>query len=447
MRSLDRRRFLAFGAASLAAPSLAIAQGAGAIDVIVVGAGAAGIAAARRIVEAGRRCVVLEAAPHVGGRCITDAATFGTPYDRGARLLYGPESNPVARLARSAGFEVAPWRPGYRLRVGRRFAREGELESYFAALVRARRAVEDAADGEQDEPASRTLPRDLGDWRRSVEFALGPYRYGKTLDAVSARDVANAADRETAGASRAGCGALLAKLAEDLPVRLSTPVRRVAVWRGAAYAETASGTLQARAVIVTASTNVLASEAIRFDPALPKSHLAALQNLSLGVNERVVLELPGNPLGLAADDLVFERAKDQRTAALIANVAATPLAFVELGGPFCRDLVKAGETALVSFATDWLAGLFGADVKKAVRRASATRWSADPLALGSASAATPGAAGDREVLAQPVRDRIFFAGEALHESLWGTVGGAWQSGERAADAALKLAAPAPRRTR
>ena len=92
---------------------------------------------------------------------------------------------------------------------------------------------------------------------------------------------------------------------------------------------------------------------------------------------------------------------------------------------------------MVDFAGDWLAKLYGAEVKRAVNRASATRWNADPRALGAISAAVPGGHAARAVLAEPLRDAVWFAGEAVHETLWGTVGGAWESGERAAAAVLR----------
>ena len=93
---------------------------------------------------------------------------------------------------------------------------------------------------------------------------------------------------------------------------------------------------------------------------------------------------------------------------------------------------------MIDFATGWLADLYGADVKKAIGKTHATRWSREPWALGAFSAAAPGGQPGRKVLIEPVRERLLFAGEAVHETLWGTVGGAWESGERAADAALRL---------
>src|SRR5262245_64361512 len=104
----------------------------GYVDVIIVGAGAAGIAAARKLTAAGRRIAIVEAADHVGGRCITDTQTFGVPYDRGAHWIHMPDINPLAKLAAAARMEVYPAPPGQKLRIGRRLRSEehtSELQS------------------------------------------------------------------------------------------------------------------------------------------------------------------------------------------------------------------------------------------------------------------------------------------------------------------------------
>jgi hypothetical protein len=170
---------------------------------------------------------------------------------------------------------------------------------------------------------------------------------------------------------------------------------------------------------------------------VPRHHSDAIAKLPLGAYEHIALELPGNPLGLQTDDLVFEKATSQRTAALLANISGTPLCFVDVAGPFGASLVKAGEDDMVAFAREWLGSLFGADAPRRLKRAAATSWARDPFARGSFSAALPGGQWARKALQEPVRDRLFFAGEAVHETLWGTVGGAWESGTRAAQAALK----------
>lgn len=444
MHRLTRRTFLAAGAAAAALPSQALAQQAE-FDVVVVGAGAAGIAAGRRLAAAGRRFVILEASDRVGGRCFTDTATFGAPYDRGAHVIHRPDLAAPAKLANAAGLEVYPARPGQKLRVDRRFAREGEYENFLAALGRANRAIDETATAPRDIPAAQALPKDLGEWRSSVEFMLGPFGCGKNLSDVSALDLARSVEHDDNNAfCRQGYGALIAKLAENLPVRLSTPVSRIATWRGISYVQTNRGTLQARAVIVTSSVGALAAGKIKFEPELPKRHVDALSRLSMGSYERIALDLPGNPLGLDADDLVVEKAVDDRTAALLANVGGSSLSFVDIGGKFGRGVAGQGEAAMKAFALEWLDQLFGPEVRRAVKTVHATQWLKDPWALGAFSAAAPGGQPGRQVLAEPHRERVWFAGEAVHETLWGTVGGAWESGERAAIATLKIPALPPR---
>jgi monoamine oxidase len=441
MPQLSRRSFLATSAATFAArPAIALPASASVdADVVIVGAGAAGIAAARHIAAAGRKFVLLEAAGHAGGRCITETRTFGMPYDRGAHWIYTPELNPVAKLSLRRGIEVYPAPPSQKLRVGRRYARESELEDFLAAQVRANRAITDAA-RKGDMPCAQALPNDLGEWRRAIEFVLGPFVSGTDLSQVSAVDVAKSVERTTAVFCRQGFGALIGALAEGLSIRLSAPVTAIDFRRGVAV-ETPKGTISAHAAIVTVSTNVVTSGAIKFTPELSKRQLDAFAKLSLGSYDHIALEIPGNPLGADSDDLVFEKADGPRTAALLANVSGTSLCLVEVAGSFGRELAAQGEAAMVDFAADWLAGLYGTEVKKAIKRSHATRWDHEPLVRGAFSAAAPGWEGARRTLMEPVENAIWFAGEAVHETLWGTVGGAWESGERAATAVLRRLGP------
>ncbi|HKM87119.1 MAG TPA: NAD(P)/FAD-dependent oxidoreductase [Xanthobacteraceae bacterium] len=439
----SRRSFLAAAAALAARPAFGAtapaAPAAGPIDVIIVGAGAAGIAAARRIAGAGRRFVLLEASDHSGGRCITDTRSFGVPYDRGAHWIYTPDLNPLTKLTPRRGIEVYPAPPSEKVRIGRRYAREGELEDFLAAEVRATRAIADAA-RKADVPCEQVMPNDLADWRSTVEFILGPFGCAKDLAQVSSVDFSKAAERNAATFCRQGFGALLAALADGIAVQLSTPVKAIDSRRNL-LVETAKGTLTARAVIVTVSTNVIASGRIQFTPELPHRNIDAFGRLSLGSYDHIALELVGNPLGLESDDLVFAKSADTHTGAMLANVSGTPLCLIDVAGSFGRDLAEQGEAAMVDFAAEWLAGLYGAEIKKAIGRTHATRWKSDAWTLGASSAAVPGGQAARRILMEPVNDAIWFAGEAAHETLWGTVGGAWESGERAADAVLRRLGP------
>jgi monoamine oxidase len=437
MPPLSRRSFLAASAAMAAAPALGAVPSSGSVDVVVIGAGAAGIAAARRLVGANKRFALVEATDRIGGRCITDTGLFGVPFDRGAHWMHMPDANPVAKLAAQAKLDVYPAPPGQILRIGRRDAREGEIEVFLSSLGRASRAIADVGRVKTDVPAARLLPKELVEWRPAVEFVLGPYGCSKDLAEVSAFDFAKLQERDTEAFCRQGYGALLARLAQGLTVQLSSPVTTIDWSHNAVVVQTARGVLSARAVIVTASTSALLGGAMKLKPALPKRELDALAKLSLGSLDHIALELQGNPLGLRADDLVFEKASGNRAAALLANVSGTSLCVVDVGGSFGKGLAAQGQAAMVAFATDWLADLYGTDVKKAVKRSHATQWNKEPYVLGASSAAAPGGEPGRKLLMEPLSNRIWLAGEAVHETLWGTVNGAWESGERAADAVIK----------
>jgi monoamine oxidase len=439
MPSLSRRSFLTAAVIAATKPALAAVSRSQSsdVDVVIIGAGAAGIAAARRLVSAKRRVVVVEAADHIGGRCFTDTKTFGAPFDRGAHWIHTPDLNPVNKLAPSTGLDIYPAPPGQKVRIGRRYARTSEIEDFLAAIVRSNRAITEAARGKVDMSCAQALPKDLLDWRGTVNFVLGPFGCAKDLSQVSAMDFAKSLERDVDAFCRQGFGTLVAKLGAGLPVKLSTPATRIVWSRRGVEVETANGNISASAAIITVSTGVLAAGNINFDPEIPKRQHDAISNLSLGSYDHIMLELPDNPLGLQSDDMVFEKAENVRTAAVLGNVSGTALTMVDVGGSFGRDLAAQGEAAMVDFALDWLGNLYGEDLKKAVRRTHATRWNSDPLTLGAFSAASVGGAGARRILMESLRDRVWFAGEAVHETLWGTVGGAWESGERAADAALK----------
>jgi monoamine oxidase len=438
--TMTRRDFLSASAAMAVTPILgARAWGvplSREADIVVIGAGAAGIAAARRIMAANRRVIVVEGAGQVGGRCLTDTSTFDAPFDRGARWMHNPDTNPMMRLARNAGLDVTPAPPGQKIRIGRRNARAGETEEFLAALVRANRAIDDASRGRADVACASVLPKNLGDWAGTAEFVFGANFAGKDLKDISVIDKARAQERNPAFACRQGLGTLVGKLAEQIPITLSTPANRIA-WSGRdVMVETPAGKIAARAAIITVSSNVLSAGNIKFTPDIPKRQLDAAAKLSLGSYDHIVLQLPGNPLGLARDDVLIEQSNSTRTAMLLANMGGSSLCSIDVAGSFGRDLSAQGEPAMIAFGIEWLTKLFGSEATAAVKKSSATRWNAAPFALGAMSSAAPGAQPSRKILTEPV-GCMFLAGEATHETLWGTVDGAWESGERAAEAALR----------
>ena len=152
------------------------------------------------------------------------------------------------KLALGTGLEIYPTPPGQKMRIGRRNAREGELEDFLSSLVRANRAIEDAARGKTDVRWRKRCRRISASGSHSVEFLLGPFRLSARMSTnCRSMDLAQSNERESDAFCRQGFGALLAKLAEGLHVQLSSPVTRISTLpRGGFDVDTAKGALQAR---------------------------------------------------------------------------------------------------------------------------------------------------------------------------------------------------------
>ena len=176
MPVVSRRSFLAASAAAAASPALGAVPASGEVDVAIVGAGAAGIAAARRVAAAKRRFALVEASDHIGGRCVTDTRTFGVPFDRGAHWIHMPDINPVAQLAPQAGIDIYAAPPGQKVRIGRRYAREGEMEDFLSQRWCAPSARSTRRRASGDISCAQALPKDLGDWQRDGRVRARPVR-------------------------------------------------------------------------------------------------------------------------------------------------------------------------------------------------------------------------------------------------------------------------------
>ena len=400
-------------------------------DVVIVGAGAAGIAAARRLVAAGRSVIVVEASPRIGGRCVADTATFGRPCDLGAHALHAAAATPFPALARDLGIALRP-NEEETLRIGRRRAGDDEIDAFSQGIEGFGQGIQEAGRLGIDVAASEMLPRGLGSVADVVAFAVGPADCGKDLDRVSTLDLARAR-RGPFHLLAGGYGAFLARLAEGLPIVTGVAVTRIDRRGEKVAVETSAGRIDAAAVIVTVSTDVLMRGGIRFDPPLPADQEDALAALTLGVQERIVLEIPGNPFRFRDDEDVFFVRPGKRTVRLAANVDGSDLVFADVGGSFAEDLVKAGEAAMVDFAASLLVESFGAEARKKITRSRATAWRKDRWIGGASSCAAPGHGDDRTILRRPIDGKVRLAGEATHPTLWGTVGGAFLEGERAAD--------------
>ncbi len=398
-------------------------------DVVVVGAGAAGLAAAKRLIGQGLRVTVLEAMDRIGGRAWTSSTDFGVPFDIGCAWIHAADRNPFFPEAVAAGWTLQHHDMGLdHLWFGKRKASAAEM----AAEVRA--AAELAACIERHKGASdrlSTLVEACHGLRASATFA-GPMDYGADDDEISVTDFRSAADLDPNYVTKEGFGALIHRWGADVPVTLGTPVRRIR-WDGPGVeVVTDRGTIPAKAAIVTVSTGVLAFEEIAFTPDLPDGHLEAIFDLPMGLLTKIPLRVEGSRLGLQPfDDVLIER-HARHDLYFLAFPFDIDLMVGFVGGDFAWEMEAAGRAAAVDFVTDRLVEVFGASARKAVTGGAMTNWGAERHVRGAYAAARPGKAHAREILSRPVGERIWFAGEALAGGLKQTAGGARLSGEAVA---------------
>jgi monoamine oxidase len=405
-------------------------------DVAVIGAGAAGIGAARRLCEArGLALLVLEARDRVGGRVHTIAPS-GFALDRGAEWLHSADHNPLSPIAQELGFRVHRRPPEWTSRL----SRSGETAEAEADWLATREAQASARRDAAARPADCSLASLLtpgGRWNRLLD-ATSSWANGAELDRVSVKDYVRYQDSGINWRLEEGYGRLFEALAEGLPLALSTPVSRIAHGGRTITLDTARGTVAAARVIVTVPTSILAAELIRFDPPLPDK-LAAAAGLPLGVDNKLFISLEGalpDMPDIGHDGFVVGSTTRTETMSYQIRPLDRPAIYCFFGGRFAAALEREGEAAMFSFAADELTQILGSDIRRRIAPLAATAWLGDPWARGSYSHALPDHADDRARLAAAVDDRLFFAGEATSPSFFSTAHGAYLSGIAAAEAAL-----------
>lgn len=395
-------------------------------DLVIVGAGSAGIAAGKAAAALGLDFAVLEASHRIGGRGYTEELAPGIAFDLGCHWMHSASLNPYVAIADRFGFHYRKGTFPRGLWCDGRWADDAVYEDYLEAWERHYAAIEQAAEAGRDVSILEATERDgkwtpLLDYWVSIANAVDP-------DEVSVMDTHHYNDTDENWPLKQGFGALIARFGADVPVMLNATVERID-WSGKdAVLQTRKGSVRARRVLITVSTGVLGADDIRFTPSLPDWKQAAIAGLPLGTHNRV---------GLLFDRDMFGPDCPKGTAILLPG--EEPMGFSirsfgenyavgYTGGRFAVWLERAGTAAAVDLVKEKLAKVFGSDLPKHVTRHIVTAWHGDPWIKGSYSAALPGQGHQRTELARPVEDRLFFAGEATSLEFHATAHGAYLSG-------------------
>lgn len=406
------------------------------VDIAIIGAGAAGLGAAHALKNSGLSTLVLEARDRVGGRAHTVMASPDVVFDVGCGWLHSADQNSFVNIAKQLNFEIDKALPPWRERAyGKAFPAD-ERDDFIAALEafyeRAEKAAKVARKTRRDSAADLCL--EPGNrWNPMID-AISTYINGCELDQVSILDMDAYEDTEINWRVRRGYGALVAAYGASCPLVLDCEVTLIDHSGTRIRIETSRGTLSADKVIVTVPTNLIADEAIRFDPPLP-AKLDAARGLPLGLADKVTLALD-DPEALPAEGNL--RGATMRTEMGTFHIRPFGQPCIEgfFGGRFAQSLEDAGAGAFAAESIDQIVSFLGNDFRRKLKPLAESRWAHDPFARGSYSHALPGHADKRAVLAAPVDGRLFFAGEATSPGFFSTAHGARDSGERAAGEVL-----------
>jgi monoamine oxidase len=398
------------------------------VDIAIIGAGAAGLSAARALENTGLSTIVLEARDRVGGRGHTIMAAPDVTFDVGCGWLHSADQNSFVAIAERLNFEIDRTRPPWREQsyyagfpAKERLHLIRALDAFYDRAKEAAKTGRDSAANAYLEPGNR--------WNPMID-AISTYINGAELDRVSISDMDAYEDTEINWRVRRGFGALMAAYGAPCPLALNTQVTLIDHSGKRVRIETSRGRLSAGKVIVTVPTNLIADDAVRFHPALP-AKVDAARGLPLGLADKVVLALD-QPDALPKDGNL--RAATMRTAMGAFHLRPFGQPCIEgfFGGRFAQQLEDAGDGALAAQAIDEIVALLGSDFRRRLKPLAESRWAHDPFARGAYSHALPGHAGARAILAAPVDGRLFFAGEATSPNFFSTAHGARDSGERAA---------------
>ena len=270
--------------------------GAGQIyDVAIVGAGSAGLAAAKTARGLGLDVVVLEASHRIGGRGYTEELAPGVPFDLGCHWMHSASLNPYVAIAEKYGFHYRKGSYPRSLFIDGRKATAAEGTELDAFIDRNHDTVIAAAKQGRDISVADATERE-NRWTEVLDYwtTIG---CAADSDQVSVMDTYHYNDTDENWPLKEGFGALISRFGADVPVTLNCAVQRIE-WSGPeAVLHSSKGPIKARRVIVTVSTGVLGAGDIRFDPALPNWKLAAIEALPLGTHNRIGLMLDRDPFG------------------------------------------------------------------------------------------------------------------------------------------------------
>jgi len=419
--------------------------------IVIVGAGIAGLAAAHKLTEHGHFDVkILEARDRIGGRICTNYF-FGFPVDVGAGWLHGIEGNPIAELAKQAHVQFV----NFKFTDILFFNREGKkipvkdidyFRDEFADFLQKAEALAQHAshDVSLEKMLLTVRPSDrTADWYflwNWMMIYLGLYT-GSNLSQLSAKywDI----EETLPGGNNlvmGGYANIIKGFAKNLDIQFNTIVTKINYQDKLISVATNQGEMQCDAVVVTLPLGVLQKDSVQFSPVLPNDKKAAINRLSMGLLNRVVLKF-NRVFWPVEHSGFFVEPKNNPAIPYFINLHyynQQPVLVGTISGSHAQSLETLPDEKIIDIAMTELRHCFGNQIPNPESHII-TRWLNDPYSHGSYSYtpvhATPS---DYDVLANPINQQLFFAGEATNKQYPATTHGAYLSGIREAQRIIDL---------
>ncbi len=415
-------------------------------EVLVIGAGMAGLSAARRLKELDYDVILLEARQRSGGRVWTDRS-LGLPLDLGASWIHGVKGNPLTALADQVNARRVPTdydsltifnTDGAELSEAEGAALEADYENLMAQIE------EWQDDFDNDVSLQAAIDQYLGARNFSPEALRKlTYAINTTIEHEYAADVRDLSMFwfDDAGEFDGGdvifpdgYDSLIQQLADGLDIRLGESVQRITYGADGVRVQTRSGEYSAKKAVVTLPVGVLQKGLVQFEPSLPAKKQSALMQFGFGVLNKLYLRF-SEAFWQSDSHLLGYISEEKGHFCEWLNLAALIDQPVLLGfnaGSYGLQIESLSDEEILGAARQTLGRMFGREIPEP-EGWLITRWGQDPFTYGSYSSLKTGATPDNyDLLAAPVDETLFFAGEATHREHPATVHGAYLSGQRAA---------------
>jgi len=412
-------------------------------DVIIIGAGAAGLSAAKELARQGISFVVVEASHRIGGRAYSEEIAPDVWFDLGcAYLVVGPDpenhadhGNPFVDFAFEQGAVIEEYLYDSRYIYNGTPLDDKEEKAREQYFEECGEAIRKSAESGADCAISNII--DLDSPYATPYMDMMAVTAPKELDEASTADFFFKVREKRNFNTKRGYGNLVAEWGSDIDVSLNSKVESID-WSGKdVVVNTIKGSIRARCVISTVSNGVLAAQHIHFKPRLPDWKMESFQGVPMGEENKIGVHFTKDVFAPEATGYYQVWSSDSQGTYIDVNLVSTNIVTVFIGGRFSIWMEQQGPQVAREFAVDRIADIFGNDIRQSVGRSIATAWVTDPWTLGSYACASPGQFHQRELLPRAIDDKLFFAGEATARAN-GTCNGAYWSGVRVAQEVSKV---------